>query len=70
MKFIFGVAFVNGEDLDMWREFGGRSFAAEDGDIEISVGVEGLEDGRAEVAPSLKQDISRVIQIRMAGRQR
>lgn len=51
-------------------EFGGRAFAAEDGDIKIWVGVKALEDGRAEVASSLKQDISTVIVIRMAGKSR
>lgn len=54
----------------MWWEFGGRAFAAEDGDIKIWVGVKALEDVRAEVAPSLKEDISTVIVIRMAGGRR
>lgn len=53
MKFILGIAFVDGEDLDVRREFGRRAFAAEDGDIKIWVGVEALEDGRAEIPPSL-----------------
>ena len=70
VKFIFGVAFVNGEDLNVFREFGGRAFAAEDGDIKIWVGVKALEDGRAEVASSLKHDVSTVIVIGMAGGRR
>lgn len=52
-----------------WK-FGGRAFAAEDGDIKIWVAVKALEDGRAEVASSLKQDISTVIVIRIAGKSR
>lgn len=67
VKFIFGVAFVNGEDLNVRREFGGRAFAAEDGDIKIWVGVKALEDRRAQIAPSLKQDVSTVILIGMTG---
>lgn len=53
VKFVFRVAFVNREDLDVRREFGGRAFAAEDGDSEIWVGVKGLENERAEVASGL-----------------
>lgn len=70
MKLIFRVAFVNREDRNVRWEFGGRAFAAKDGDIKIWVGVEALEDGRAEVAPSLKQVISTVIMMRIAGGRR
>lgn len=70
VELIFGVAFVNLEYLNVRWEFGGRAFAAEDGDTKIWVGVKALEDGRAEVASSLRQDISTVIVIRMTGRSR